>query len=844
MPILSIFAILLGVVAGALLLAFAIYFLIRFLGAAVRFVGWFIVHLFTFVIGMLRDVLRFVGSVLLAPVFMLLVLFNILLGRWSAAGHFGKAVQDELTAMGACLYRIGVGHPARLLLLHAVTEGLEQRLPRVLAEAPGRDAPPARSGQYDGYTIVGSLAGGGSGGKLYIAEPSELKQAAFERGGHPGVDRVVIKAFSLDDGSSLPQIVRESRALDAAKKLGLVLEHDLGAERFFYVMRYVPGESLGVMTQNLHARSEAEGLRGEPLRKGLGFVADLVRTLDHYHRGGLWHKDVKPDNIICDDDGAHLVDFGLVTPLRSAMTLTTHGTEYFRDPELVRMALKGAKVHEVDGAKFDVYAAGAVLYSLMENSFPAHGGLSQLTKSCPDAIRWIIRRSMTDYDKRYNSASEMLADLNAVIASDDPYAFKPASLPSMKGEAPAESPEPVMEELDFPTPAVTPAARRTPAPRTPESLPPRLNPSPKPVARPRVHVTNWWTGRYAAEAAPIQAAPVPPSPPKPVRREAPRLAEPVGERRAARDQLASARARAASARERAHERMAQVRRPNAARHGINPGVAVAVFLFLGAAVAVGGAMIVAAVNKPKAYVTISNGEASLSKASSSDAATLGLTPKPPATPARPQLTSFADEIDAVSAPDLDAQAKQIAEDVLRRAQSAGAMTQEAVESAVDAFREALVAGVNEAAEPLVVWSDADFAGASVLVIASDVDADLRRCLPETLTLAGADVLDEQRLAATSDLTEQDEIATVIAGALATLGLRALDANDVGRDLQFFVAEQDNVDMLIWLEPMSAEGEPDRARFIVTEGSTVLNGSMTATDCPELVSDASRLYNAR
>ena len=37
------------------------------------------------------------------------------------------------------------------------------------------------------------------------------------------------------------------------------------------------------------------------------------------------------------------MDFGLVTPLRSAMTLTTHGTEYFRDPEMVRMALKGVK---------------------------------------------------------------------------------------------------------------------------------------------------------------------------------------------------------------------------------------------------------------------------------------------------------------------------------------------------------------------------------------------------------------------------------------------------------------------------------------------------------------------
>ena len=116
---------------------------------------------------------------------------------------------------------------------------------------------------------------------------------------------------------------------------------------------------------------------------------------------GLWHKDVKPDNIIVHDDRAHLVDLGLVTPMRSAMTLTTHGTEYFRDPEMVRLALKGVKVHQVDGAKFDIYAVGAVLYSIIENSFPAHGGLSQVSKRCPESLRWVIRRSMTDYDKRY-----------------------------------------------------------------------------------------------------------------------------------------------------------------------------------------------------------------------------------------------------------------------------------------------------------------------------------------------------------------------------------------------------------------------------------------------------------
>ncbi|MCP6440745.1 hypothetical protein NL474_30330, partial [Klebsiella pneumoniae] len=77
---------------------------------------------------------------------------------------------------------------------------------------------------------------------------------------------------------------------------------------------------------------------------------------------------------------------------------TTHGTEYFRDPEMVRLALRGVKVQEVDGAKFDLYAAGAVLYSMIENSFPAHGVLSPINKRCPEALRWIVRRAMADYD--------------------------------------------------------------------------------------------------------------------------------------------------------------------------------------------------------------------------------------------------------------------------------------------------------------------------------------------------------------------------------------------------------------------------------------------------------------
>ncbi|MEM7756320.1 MAG: serine/threonine-protein kinase, partial [Planctomycetota bacterium] len=326
------------------------------------FIGAVVAHIWRWIAGTVSDLLRIVGAAIVAVVFVPLALANIIVGRWSAAAHYGRALSSELHTIGAAFYRVAIGHPARLLGLARVVEGLERRLPHAVAQAPTSDKPKKASGLFEGYTIVGSLKGGGSGGKLYIAAPDAMKQAGFERRGYADCDRVVIKTFSLTDGSSLPQIVRESRALDAARKMGLVLEHQLTDERFYYVMRYVPGESLATVTQNLHAESAPVprgGLDDDRLRIGVGYVADLLEGLDVYHSGGLWHKDVKPDNIIIDPQQtegdraggrAHLVDFGLITPLRSAMTLTTHGTEYFRDPELVRMALRGVKVHQIDGA--------------------------------------------------------------------------------------------------------------------------------------------------------------------------------------------------------------------------------------------------------------------------------------------------------------------------------------------------------------------------------------------------------------------------------------------------------------------------------------------------------------
>ncbi|MBA4120455.1 MAG: hypothetical protein C0513_07135 [Isosphaera sp.] len=432
--------------------------------------------------GVVSDSVRFVAAVIAAAAYCGLSVGHVVLARWSGANHYGRAFGAECGAAGAALWRASVVHPLRMLSLRSAVDGVASRLPQTIRDAPGPTGPavpmvsggslagsgpggvggvgvggggesgggggggvwdgqaesePSRGHKtpaFEGYTIVGTLRGGGSGGRLYIARPGRFKLAAFERAGFHGVGDVVIKSFSIREGSSLPQIVRESRALEAAKRLGLVLEHALAGERFYYVTRFVPGSALGVVTQRLHAVAGPEGLGPRDLRRAVSYACDLVATLDLYHRAGLWHKDIKPDNIIIDErDGrAHLVDFGLVTPLRSSMTLTTHGTEYFRDPEMVRMALRGVKVHEVDGARFDVYGAGAVLYSVLQNEFPAHGALSRITRRCPEALRWIVRRAMTEYDKRYASAAAMLADLRAVLEHPEIASAEPADLPSLR----------------------------------------------------------------------------------------------------------------------------------------------------------------------------------------------------------------------------------------------------------------------------------------------------------------------------------------------------------------------------------------------------------------------------
>ncbi|MFN7317246.1 MAG: protein kinase domain-containing protein [Phycisphaerae bacterium] len=539
--------IILVIISGAVGLGIFIGIIYVFAGPVTRGAAWMGRRIGGFIKGEVTDFARIIAGIVLVPLFGLLAAVSLLFIQLKAARRFGLAAREEVVRIGISMYRMAFAHPARLFGLEAAVENIETRIPGVLSGTWG-DAISPRDALFPGYTISGTIPGGGSGAKLYIVDPSEKKRREFARDfglvRANAIGKVLIKSFSTlgrDGDGGLPQLVRESQGLDAGKRLGLILDHGLTTDRFWYAMRFVPGVSLRTTITQLHREAPEEGLSREQLARVLRYTRDLLETLATYHEQGLWHKDVKPDNIIIEPltdaagastgDAARLVDIGLVSSLRSAMTLTTHGTEYYRDPEMVRLALRGAKVHEVDGAKFDLYAVGAVLFTMLEDNFPAQGVLSPMRKKSPAIVQWIVRRAMADYQQRYASARDMLADVEFALASaTGPLAIddiKPARLPSMAAQQSDEEPLPENSLPQEPLPPVPPMAALPAAPAAPQQLAQVstaqapaarpltaevIAPPPLPTAQPgfrtaavataqaeeavQVVVTNWWTGDH------------------------------------------------------------------------------------------------------------------------------------------------------------------------------------------------------------------------------------------------------------------------------------------------------------------------------------------------------------
>jgi serine/threonine-protein kinase len=128
----------------------------------------------------------------------------------------------------------------------------------------------------------------------------------------------------------------------------------------YFVMPYVTGESLADIIQR-------EGRL--PPRRALRWAAEVALALEFAHKHDIVHRDIKPHNILLQDDLALVADFGVARAVRAARTepITsdglTLGTPAYMSPEQV-----GGSA-DVD-ARSDIYALGCVLYHMLAGEAP------------------------------------------------------------------------------------------------------------------------------------------------------------------------------------------------------------------------------------------------------------------------------------------------------------------------------------------------------------------------------------------------------------------------------------------------------------------------------------------
>ncbi|MCA8914017.1 MAG: hypothetical protein KDB90_01295 [Planctomycetes bacterium] len=345
---------------------------------------------------------------------------------------FGVEAAKDWRDAGKAL--LGVGRAwSKTFGLGGLFNSLEKRIDKANVDwrryvaTAAYDASEAPAEFPEQYVVVDELPPGGSSARLYIVRKTEESENG---------QLYVLKYFNLRAGGNLESVIRESQAAQLAQKMGLIIESKLGDAAFWYVMPYYHGETLtGGVLRNIKQARENDGLAGH-YRISLGYVHQLLQIIAQYHEAGVFHKDIKPDNLIINGERIYLVDIGLMTPLSSMSQLTTHGTEYFRDPEMVKLALEGREVREVDAAKFDVYSIGAVLFFALSGEFPTSGALSRLPREVPMATQWVVNRAMTGMHQRYSDARAMLTDvdyLSWAAAQGQLDSVKPADLPSFKG---------------------------------------------------------------------------------------------------------------------------------------------------------------------------------------------------------------------------------------------------------------------------------------------------------------------------------------------------------------------------------------------------------------------------
>src|SRR5262249_24242850 len=177
--------------------------------------------------------------------------------------------------------------------------------------------------------------------------------------------QVAIKLMNREiasDSDQLERFRREARAVAQLSHPHIVGVIDAGEDegRPYIVFEYVEGQTL---------KERIRQLGQLPVDESVAYAIEIARALGSAHDHDIVHRDVKPQNVLIDDEGsAKVTDFGIARSLRDdGLTADGRvlGTTDYVSPEQ-------ALGHDVNGQS-DIYSLGVVLYEMLTGDVPFHG---------------------------------------------------------------------------------------------------------------------------------------------------------------------------------------------------------------------------------------------------------------------------------------------------------------------------------------------------------------------------------------------------------------------------------------------------------------------------------------